>query len=396
MVEDILDNKQIRVALLSPGATRKTAVAHFGATFAKVMSRAVDLDYISEEAGEYEGLTFKPVLGFNPEKYDVVHFQWGNNPLHLFEFSLLLRLTHFNSRPLIVSTLHEAELGYLIGASAQARRYRWFFRCRKGRGSPNDGTAYAFFSHYTVGEILNRSDWVIVHSEYAKRRIITEHQLRPGEAEKIQVARLGVNWNDYTPWREYGECSHMADSDEPMVFLYVGSLYPVKSIDKIIKALHIVQCFARRDNFYLVVVGSGPAFDHLQFLAETLIPGRYCFAGNVPRVVPYYELADVVVCPRAFSRGEISGAIPEACAAGKPMIVPKIGGWNEYVDDSRGFPVAADDEIDYAEALLHCLENPSELTEKGIQARHFAEQYLSWEKQKEIFISLYSQRPQKR
>ena len=160
--------------------------------------------------------------------------------------------------------------------------------------------------------------------------------------------------------------------------------------------VHIVQCFARRDNFYLVVVGSGPEFDHLQFLAETLIPGRYYFAGNVPRVVPYYELADVVVCPRAFSRGEISGAIPEACAAGKPMIVPKIGGWNEYVDDSRGFPVVADDEIDYAEALLHCLENPSELTEKGIQSRHFAEQYLSWEKQKEIFISLYSQRPQKR
>ena len=107
-----------------------------------------------------------------------------------------------------------------------------------------------------------------------------------------------------------------------------------------------------------MVVGSGPEFDHLQFLAETLIPGRYCFAGNVPRVVPYYELADVVVCPRAFSRGEISRAIPEACAAGKPMIVPKIGGWNEYVDDSRGFPVVADDEIDYAEALLHCLENP--------------------------------------
>ena len=396
MVEDILDNKQIRIALLGPGATRKTAVAHFGATFAKVMSRAVDLDYISEEAGEYEGLTFKPVLGFDPEKYDVVHFQWGNNPLHLFEFSTLLELTKRKPRPLIVSTLHEAELGYLIGASNQRWRYHWRFKFAKVRGMPRNGTNYAFFSHHTIGEILKRSDWVIVHSEYAKRRIIAEHQLCPSESEKIQVARLGVNWSDYTPCREYGECSHTADSGEPMVFLYVGSLDRIKSIDKIIKALHVVQWFARRDDFYFVVVGSGPEFDHLQFLAETLIPGRYCFAGNVPRVEPYYELANVVVCPRAFSRGEISGAIPEACAAGKPMIVPKIGGWSEYVDDSRGFVVSADDAIDYAEALLHCLENPSELREKGIQARHFAEQCLSWEKQKELFISLYSQSPQKR
>jgi glycosyltransferase involved in cell wall biosynthesis len=389
MVENILGNKPIRVALLSPGAMRKTAVAHFSATFAKVMRRVVQLDYISESAGEYEGLRFEPIVEFNPGKYDVVHFQWGNNPRHLFEFATLLRLANRHRRPLIVSTLHEADLGYLVGASEQAWRYRWYFRFRnEPRGSPRGSTDYAFFSHHTLGEILRRSDWIIVHSEYTKRRIITEHQLSRGEAEKIQVARLGIDWNDYAPNQD-GEPLYMTDSGEPTVFLYVGSLYPIKSVDKIIKALHLVQHFGRRTDFYLVVVGSGPEYDDLTYLAEMLIPRCYCFAGRVPSVLPYYRLANVVVCPRAFSRGEISGLIPEACAAGKPLILPKIGGWNEYIDNSRGFPVAADDEIDYAQALLHCLENPIEVKEKGIRARRFAEECLSWQSQTELFHSMY-------
>jgi glycosyltransferase involved in cell wall biosynthesis len=391
MVENILDNKQPRVALLSPGAMGQTAIAHFGATFAKVMRRDVLVDYISETVGEYEGLPFKPAIEFKREKYDVAHFQWGNNPLHLFEFSLLLGLGNRKSRPLIVSTLHEAELGYLIGASEQARRYRRYFKLHtETRGTPKDSTDYAFFSHYTMAEILKRSDCIIVHSEYTKRRIIAEHRLRESESDKIQVARLGVDWNDYAASQEYGEVLHAADGNEPMVFLYVGSLHSIKSIDKVIKALHMVKHFGRRNSFYFVVVGSGPEYEDLNFLAEILIPGCYCFAGPVPSVLPYYQLADVVVCPRAFSRGEVSGSIPEACAAGKPLILPKIGGWNEYIDDSRGFPVAADDELDYAKAFLHCLENPSEVTEKGFRARHFAEQSLSWQSQRELFLAMYS------
>jgi glycosyltransferase involved in cell wall biosynthesis len=396
MVEYLVGNKQIRVALLSPGAIEKTGVAQFGTTFARVLSRAIQLDYISEAGGEYKGLRLKPISELDPAQYDVLHFQWGNHPLHLFEFSTLLKISSRKQRPLIVSTVHEADLGYLIGASEKTWRYRWYFRFRNGsRGTPKDNTDYAFFSHRTLGEILKRSDWVVVHSEYTKDRITAEHQLTASESAKIQVARLGIDWNDYAANEDNEKRLDAADSDEPMVFLYVGSLYPVKSIDKIIKALHVVRHFGGRNDFYLVVVGAGPEYTKLNYLAEALIPGHYCFAGSVPSVLPYYRLADVVVCPRAFSRGEISGLIPEACAAGKPIILPTIGGWNEYIDDLRGFPVGADDEIDYAKAVLRCLENPIEVREKGIKARHFAEECLSWQSQQELFLSMYSQVPQR-
>jgi glycosyltransferase involved in cell wall biosynthesis len=403
MVENILADKQIRVALLSPGEWRQTAITHSQVTFARVMSHLVRMDYVSEAAGEYRGITFKPIDRFNPEDYDVLHFQWGNNPLHFFEFSTLLKLGSSRTRPLIVSTLHEADLGYTVGASDKASRYRWYFKLKRGRkdhrdlGSAYDlerlGSDYNCFSYYTVAEILQRSDWVIVNSEYTKRLVVERHSLSNAEAAKIRAARLGIDWND---WDSDGRNDQPQRSGQPTsltdttIFLYVGSLHPTKSVDKVIRALHYVGHFGRREDFDLVVVGTGPEYDRLHDLAETLIPGRYQFTQFVPSVAPYYHLADVVLCPRSFCRGEISASIPEACAAGKPVILPGLGGWGEYIDESRGYVLPKDDELEYAEAIFECLENPDRVKRQGQNARRYAEECLSWQAQAKFFLSIYS------
>jgi glycosyltransferase involved in cell wall biosynthesis len=393
MVEGILASKRIKVALLSPGAIGKTALTHFGTTFAKVMMRVVDLEYISETSGEYNGIRFNPIGSFDPSNYDVVHFQWGNNPLHLFQFSALLKIPRRKNRPLIVSTLHEAELGYLLGASNHALCYRWYFRLRNsGRTAATKGSDYECFSHYTVAAILQRSDCVIVHSEYARRRLINEHQLNPHQCTKIRVAHLGIDWEHYAAARSTeGFAEQTTEERKSVVFLYVGSLYSIKSIDKIIRAFHFVRHFGRQSDFHLVIVGSGAEHDDLRAMADALIPGQYTFAGAVPNVLPYYQLADVVVCPRASSRGEVSGSIPEACAAGKPIILPRMGGWDEYVDESTGLLVAADDELEYAQAILFCLNNPDDIKQRGANAQRFAKEYLSWQSQTQFFLSLYSE-----
>ena len=85
-------NQQIKVALLCPGEWQITAITHSQVTFAQVISKLVALEYITERSGEYNGIKFKAINAFRPEDYDVLHFQWGNNPLRLFEFSTLLKL----------------------------------------------------------------------------------------------------------------------------------------------------------------------------------------------------------------------------------------------------------------------------------------------------------------
>jgi glycosyltransferase involved in cell wall biosynthesis len=392
---DILGSKQIRVALVCPGAASETAITHYEAAFVKVLNEEVDIDYVSEAAGEYDGVKFTPISAFNPGQYDVVHFQWGNNPLHHFGFRALKRLSSFRKRPAIVSTLHEVEMGYLIGASQHASaswmrskfKLQGLFRSLTGKPV---GDEYALFSHQTVAEIMRRSDYVIVHSDYAKRRLVNEHRLSAAQSENILVTKLCVDWNEYRSVEDPLRTTRSNGTRKVTVFLYVGGLHAIKSIDKIIKGMELIRHFAGRDDFFLVVVGTGPEYDNLRQLAGAAIPGQYAFSGNVPSVVPYYELADVVLCPRSFSRGETSAAIPEACASGKAVLLPDIGGWSEYVDETRGFLTRRDDTLDYAETILHCLEHPEEVRQKGAEARRFAKEHLSWQGQSGFYTSLYA------
>lgn len=355
------------------------------------MRSAVTLDYVAETAGEYNGVQFTPISAFSPGHYDVVHFQWGNHPVHYFEFQKLLELSSQRKRPAIVSTLHEADLGFLIGASQQASSLRWKFRMRRLFHAPVGQRAgeYEFYSHQTVAEIMRRSDCVIVHSAYTKRRLIGEHSLGSIQAEKIFVATLCIDWSDYETLADPLAAIRTNGHRKPMVFLCVGNLDKTKSLHKIIEALELVRHFGGRDDFFLVVVGAGPEYYRLRRLADAALADQCAFAGGVPHISQYYALADVVVCPRAFSRGEISGVIPEACAAGKPILLPNIGGWSEYVNEARGFLTRRDDTIEYAEAILHCLKHPEEVRQKGIAARQFAKEHLSWQSQLGFYKSIY-------
>lgn len=386
-----MGSQQIRVALVSPGAANETSFTHCQTTFLKVMRSAVTLDYVAEAAGECNGVQFTPISIFSPEHYDVVHFQWGNHPVHYFEFQKLLELSSRRKRPAIVSTLHEADLRFLIGASRQASSLRWKFRMRRLFETLDGQRAseYEFYSRQTVAEIMRRSDRVIVHSAYTKRRLIGEHSLNSMQAEKIVVANLCIDWNDYAGLADPLAAIRTSSKRRPMVFLYVGNLDKMKSLHKIVEALELVRHFGARNDCFLVVVGAGPEYYRIRRLADAALADQCVFAGSVPRISEYYALADVVVCPRALPRGEISGVIPEACAAGKPILLPDIGGWSEYVNETRGFLTRRDDTIEYAEAILHCLNHPEEVRQKGMKARQFAKEHLTWQSQVEFYESIY-------
>src|SRR5262249_4906764 len=210
------------------------------------------------------------------------------------------------------------------------------------------------------------------------------------KAEKIRVGRLGINLDDWENDPQLVAAKQTELLASRMVFLYVGGLHVTKSIDKVIQALHYVLFWGQREDFHFVVVGTGPEYAPLRALAEELIPGHYYFTGFVARVEPFYQVADVVICSRTFSRGEISASIPEAFASGKAVIVPNLGGWGEYIDESRGHLVAKDDELDYAEAIFECLQNPELVKRQGRDSRKYAEERLSWQAQTDFFLSLYS------
>jgi len=156
-----------------------------------------------------------------------------------------------------------------------------------------------------------------------------------------------------------------------IIGLHCGSLYPDKRLDLMITAADIVH--AQIPNFNLVVIGDGPSASILQ---DACITRPWCHWVGVKTGVEkaaYYRLARVNINP-----GLVGLHILDAFAAGLPMVSthtarhsPEIA----YLDDGINGILTGDTAQEYAQAIIHLLED-SEFWEKMSNAsRESAKQY---------------------
>jgi glycosyltransferase involved in cell wall biosynthesis len=380
----------MKVALVCPSRFKETAFVKFETEYVKCMQDFIEIDYLSDDDAEYNGVRIRRASLDRLSGYDVLHFQWGNNPLHYFEYSLLKKMWFSGLRKPIVSTLHEAELRHIVN-SHQMRvpeNFRYMLRYPslffRSPGSVRDNIV-AF-------DILSGSNVGILHSEYAKNRLLSDFPQLSGSPVSLRTARLGIDSSQYSSSRNEGErFTGLSLPRDKMIFLYVGFLHRIKSVDKAIMAFHLVKKYRGRDDFFFVIVGGGPELDNLKKLAKSLIPENSLVTGFVDSVVPYYSLADVVINPREYSKGEISGAIPEAFASGKPVICPAFGGSPEYVSDETGIATLRDHPLDYMEAILFFLENPEQAVKKGANAMAFCKREMDWRSQAGRIVFYYEE-----
>jgi glycosyltransferase involved in cell wall biosynthesis len=378
----------VKVALVSPSNFRETSFVKCQTEFVKCMRDFVDIDYLSDADGEYNGVTLrKASIGLLSE-YDAVHFQWGNNPLHYFEYLLLKKMGASGLKTPVVSTIHEADVRNIISASGMsfAEKAQLFL------GGPLRylRASAAARENLVLADIAGRSDLCIFHSEYAKNRVASDFQGFGLDASRWATARLGIDSRGCSMSREEAErMSGVTVPEGKTVFVSVGFLHRIKSVDKVIRAFHLLKKYRGRDDFYLIIVGDGPERANLKALADRLIPGSCLITGFVPSVAPYYGLADAVVYSRAYSKGEVSGMITEGFSAGKPVICPGFGCNAEYVGEESGFLTARDHPLDYLDAILFFLDNPKERVRRGEGALRFAKERLDWHSQGKRYAEFY-------
>lgn len=380
----------MKIALVSPWNPKETAIAQNQIDFFKCMHDYMEIDFFSDKTVEVEGISIKKLNMDAIKKYDVIHFQWGNNPLHFFEYAFLKKMKYLGIKIPIVSTIHEVDLQYLLRAHKEGWSSRYYLAIKyfssfykeifKNRRIPDI---------LTTMDIVNNSDIAIVNSNYAKNRMIQEFSIFNLNTDKIVVAKLGIDSKKFDINKnKVKDRVRIKLSEDKKIFLYVGFLHKIKSIDLVIKALYYIEKFAKRNDFFFLVVGDGPDRSRLQSLANKWIPENSLFMGFVEDVIPYYNMADVIINPRSFSRGETSMAIPEAFSAGKPVIAPNLGCNNEYITDERGY-LTDNDELDYMDAILYFLEHPIEISRHGANAKKFATESLDWRSQAKMFIQQY-------
>ena len=145
--------------------------------------------------------------------------------------------------------------------------------------------------------------------------------------------------------------------------LFVGRLFPEKSVDTLIKAIPYI--IKKNPNTHTMIVGGGHLREKLENLALKLGVEKYItFLGlvNEEDKIHAYNASDIFVLP---SMAELEGmAVLEAMACGNPIIVSDATmSASRYFVKGNGFLFKAKDHIDLAEQISK-LVSDSNLREK--------------------------------
>jgi glycosyltransferase involved in cell wall biosynthesis len=176
--------------------------------------------------------------------------------------------------------------------------------------------------------------------------------LEPGRGEAVR-ARLGI-------------------PPEALVLVFVGGLCERKDPGLLVRELP--EILRLRPDTYLLLVGPPLEQDYVASLHREVAAGgigaHVRFVGEVPDAYPYLQAADIMTFA---SRLEGFGTVvPEAQAAGLPVVVRRLPGVNDLFVTEGGTGFFFDDAAGYRAAVLRLIADPALRRKVGRQAQERA------------------------
>lgn len=170
----------------------------------------------------------------------------------------------------------------------------------------------------------------------------------------------------------------------------IGRLSPLKGHDDLLSAAPLILAECPRARFLLV--GDGPQRAHLEQRVRTLgLGGKVVFAGlTKPSEVP--KLLGVMDClVHLSSREALSRALPQALAAGKPVVAYDFDGADEVCLEARtGFLIRMGDFNAAARAVLNLARDPALRKKFGETGRALVADNFGVDRMIETLYQLYS------
>jgi glycosyltransferase involved in cell wall biosynthesis/SAM-dependent methyltransferase len=357
----------MRVALVSPMPPSPSGIADYSEALAAHLGRLVELTVISA-----------PEDRFEPDRFDVLLYQIGNNGEHGFVWEMALR------HPGVV-VLHEANLHHLI-AEITIRRGDWdryldevayeggweaLQHARRVRaletGPDYEGLAM-------TRRLLERSRALIVHSRHMEQRMREAGFTGP-------IARIPHGaWTEPVNGLPY-RLRLGLDETTPLAGVF-GHLKPYKRIPEVLRAFRRLVRVEPRAR--MILVGEPhpdlplePLLERLELLPFVRVLGRVA----IEEFMGYLAACDIVVNLRYPSVGETSGTLQRALGLGKCVLVSETGAFGELPEEiCWKVPVDETEEAVLYE-LLHLAVSRPELRRKvGEAARRWALEHCRWER----------------
>lgn len=172
---------------------------------------------------------------------------------------------------------------------------------------------------------------------------------------------------------------------ESNLLLFVGRIEPLKAVDTILEALHVLREKAPSllRMLHFMIVGGDPysgrdqEMNRLQDLSVKLgIDPLVSFVGakEQAELPTFYAAAAAVIMPSDY---ESFGMVAlEAMSSGTPVIASQVGGLQFLVrDQETGFHIPAREPITLAECIIELLTDQSRTEDMGTAASRIAQEY---------------------
>jgi len=181
--------------------------------------------------------------------------------------------------------------------------------------------------------------------------------------QKSHVISNGINTEEFKTTSVGDFHERFSIPEDKTKLLFVGRLFPEKSIDTLIKSIpHVIK---KHLDTHVMIVGGGHLKSKLEKLVSDLKVDKYVtFLGLVSEEdkILAYNASDIFILP---SLAELEGMVVlEAMSCGKPIIIgdSEMSASRFFVDEN-GFLFKSKNPIDLAEKILMLIKD-SELREK--------------------------------
>ena len=219
--------------------------------------------------------------------------------------------------------------------------------------------------------LYSKADSIIYPSEMAREIL---HHICEAKKPSIVISN-GINTEEFKPadigdfYERFGisrNCSYL---------IYVGRLFPEKSVPTLIRAMPVVK--NQHPKGLAIIVGGGYLRPKLEKLAASLnIQGQVKFLGQLSDedLVKAFNLADIFISP---SLAELEGmTVLEAMACGKPIITTsaEMNAARFFVDDN-GLLFEPENAVALAEKIDILLSNEKLRIEMSAASLKKSKQY---------------------
>ena len=219
--------------------------------------------------------------------------------------------------------------------------------------------------------VYGKSEILIYPSEMARTLL---EKLNNKNHPSVVISN-GIDLKEFKPMAIGDFYERFNIPKDTVKLLFVGRLFPEKSVDTLIKAVPYI--IKKYPDIHVMLVGAGHQRQKLEKLAQNLGVEKYVnFLGLVSEEdkILAYNACDIFVLP---SLAELEGMVVlEAMACGKPIIVAdaKMSASRYFVDDN-GFLFKAKDYEDLARQALKLITDMDLRKKMGEKSLQNVEKY---------------------